>query len=638
MNNILYDSQTIGKKYVEIVLENAQKVNLKDSIAIAEESLIKSVDKDIEKFNQKAIHEYLESIGVTSNQEFENYINLMKKTEKKYRTYFNVSDINDIHPNFKKKRNCYKQLEDYINSKEYETKVCAIYGIRRTGKTVLMEQAVEALSDEQKQKALFITCERKTNFHDIIYFVEDAIKDGYKYFFIDEITYAEDFQYIGSILSDVFVSKNNARIVITGTDSLGLSLVSRDIMYDRLKFIPTTYTSFAEYSELTGINNLDDYIKFGSTLQTNSFSTHDKMEEYIETSIVENIINSIKKTEGVRTYPPTLTELYNNQDLENSIQRIINKYSQTITIDALKKQFKVAPFSTAIKTLQKTPSHNFIYSEINSSYVNETIKKILNVDNLKTSPITNEHIKDLSKFLERLGVISTIPVLQSYTDSIYTSDLKIINHPGMYHANIKYTLETIRDDKSWFNQVSIEDKNVLLEKTYSIAMGIILENIIINDVYQLLSNGRKVDKVDIFGENTGRWYVSKLTFDDSQTEQYHEADLIIFDKEKKETYLFEIKHSNKAIKEQSIHLENKVFSQYVEKHFGKIKKTAVLYNGETDCSLKVPRISAAKFLKELTTQFNTKDFDMNKFIDSLLSNSPQPKLTKKRNDDYGYGR
>ena len=70
-----------------------------------------------------------------------------------------------------------------------------------------MEQAVEALSDEKKQKALFITCERKTNFHDIIYFVEDAIKDGYKYFFIDEITYAEDFQYIGSILSDVFVSK-----------------------------------------------------------------------------------------------------------------------------------------------------------------------------------------------------------------------------------------------------------------------------------------------------------------------------------------------------------------------------------------------------------------------------------------------
>ena len=419
-----------------------------DSILIADEKLIKSNDKDIEKFNQKAIHEYLESIGVTSNQEFENYINLMKKTEKKYRTYFNVSDINDIHPNFKKKRNCYKQLEDYINSKEYETKVCAIYGIRRTGKTVLMEQAVEALSDEQKQKALFITCERKTNFHDIIYFVEDAIKDGYKYFFIDEITYAEDFQYIGSILSDVFVSKNNARIVITGTDSLGLSLVSRDIMYDRLKFIPTTYTSFAEYSELTGINNLDDYIKFGSTLQTNSFSTHDKMEEYIETSIVKNIINSIKKTEGVRTYPPTLTELYNNQDLENSIQRIINKYSQTITIDALKKQFKVAPFSAAI----------------NSSYVNETIKKILNVDNLKTSPITNDHIKDLSKFLERLGVISTIPVLQSYTDSIYTSDLKIINHPGMYHANIKYTLETIRDDKSWFNQVSIEDKNVLLDE------------------------------------------------------------------------------------------------------------------------------------------------------------------------------
>ena len=38
-------------------------------------------------------------------------------------------------------------------------------------------------------------------------------------------------------------------------------------------------------------------------------------------------------------------------------------------------------------------------------------------------------------------------------------------------------------------------------------------------------------------------------------------------------------------------------------------------------------------------EFNTKDFDMNKFIDSLLSDSlcPNPKPSKKRDNDIGYG-
>lgn len=86
------------------------------------------------------------------------------------------------------------------------------------------------------------------------------LEKGDKYFFIDEITSAKNFQNIGQVLSDVFVKMDDAKIVVTGKDSLGLSLVHRGMMYDRIKFIPTTYTSFSEYSTLTGVNNIDDYI------------------------------------------------------------------------------------------------------------------------------------------------------------------------------------------------------------------------------------------------------------------------------------------------------------------------------------------------------------------------------------------
>ena len=46
-----------------------------------------------------------------------------------------------------------------------------------------------------------------------------------------------------------------------------------------------------------------------------------------------------------------------------------------------------------------------------------------------------------------------------------------------------------------------------------------------------------------------------------------------------------------------------------------------------------------KYHEELNKQFNIKDFDMNKFIDSLLSDSlcPNPKPSKKRDNDIGCG-
>mgnify|MGYP003303547314 CR=1 FL=1 len=150
MNNILYDSQTIGEKYIEIVLENAQKVNLKDSIAIAEESLIKSVDKNIEKLNRKALQNYLLANGMFDNKKFA----MMVITGQQLKTQFNAKRVEGLNVQYTKKRKAYVEVEEYVKSNKRDTKICAIYGIRRTGKSTLMEQVAQNLSDEQKKQEL----------------------------------------------------------------------------------------------------------------------------------------------------------------------------------------------------------------------------------------------------------------------------------------------------------------------------------------------------------------------------------------------------------------------------------------------------------------------------------------------------
>ena len=56
-----------------------------------------------------------------------------------------------------KKRFCFDQLKDYI-SKPNTRKVMSIYGLRRTGKTVLMLQLLNEIGDSEK--TCFIRCEK----------------------------------------------------------------------------------------------------------------------------------------------------------------------------------------------------------------------------------------------------------------------------------------------------------------------------------------------------------------------------------------------------------------------------------------------------------------------------------------------
>ena len=46
------------------------------------------------------------------------------------------------------KRDCFEQLQKYINGSGYD-RVCLLYGLRRTGKTTLLRQALLEMSEEQ---------------------------------------------------------------------------------------------------------------------------------------------------------------------------------------------------------------------------------------------------------------------------------------------------------------------------------------------------------------------------------------------------------------------------------------------------------------------------------------------------------
>ena len=266
-----------------------------------------------------------------------------------YEKNINIIMGNQIATSYVRKRDCYNQLKGFMQH-EYPGKICALYGLRRTGKTVMMYQYISELSDKDKEKTVYILCLRECDMLELRQAMEDLYDKGVRNFFLDEITEVTDFQKYGNTFSDYFAAKG-AKIVIAGTDSLGIMLAQSDILYDRIQMIHTSYIPFAEFSKLIENDSVDEYIEYGGTLTKSQYKTFQASEEYQNTAIVGNILHSLEKSEDARRYGAAITELYEQNELKSVLNKMINKFSYYTTVKAVNKCFKSAPLYYTIHNI-----------------------------------------------------------------------------------------------------------------------------------------------------------------------------------------------------------------------------------------------------------------------------------------------
>ena len=98
---------------------------------------------------------------------------------------------------------------------------------------------------------------------------------------------------------------------------------------------------------------------------------------------------------------------------------------------------------------------------------------------------------------------------------------------------------------------------------------------------------------------------------------HHEAEMIQLDKQKGESYLFEEKYSNQIVIDQTKHLRNTDFLEYIDENFGKVKSRLVLYTGASSKQNDVLYLNAATYLKRL----------------SIVSNTPRPEIKQLLNEN-----
>ena len=447
------------------------------------------------------------------------------------------------------KRDCFELLNQFI-TKDIDGKIAILYGLRRTGKTTMLFQMINDLPSEQ---TAYIKIKTTDNMSMLTRDLDRLFDCGYKYIFIDEVTLMDDFIGTAALLSDIFATMG-MKIVVSGTDSLGFAMANRDELYDRNVMIHTSFISFSEYSRLLGIKSIDTYIEYGGTLKIEnmgfddpdfafddvSFRDDESTRKYIDTAISRNIQHTLKN-DRFGEYFNQLRELYDNGELTNVINRIIENISHKFLLSVVQEKFN---------------SHDF---GSDKDTIIERLKAIIDVkENSELSvTITQEHIDKVKKYLFMLDLL--VDCTERY-ESRGQAGYTLFAQPGMRFAIAKALVYSLMQDE-YFAARSESDKAHIAEKILEDVKGRMMEDIILLETIKASSRNEEV---------------FKFKFDDGG-----EYDMVIFDKQTLTCRLYEVKHSDKIIDQQSKYLRDETKLALISHRFGEIKGRHVIYRGKT---------------------------------------------------------
>ncbi len=467
-----------------------------------------------------------------------------------------------------KKRDCYRTLKRFVES-DYDGRICILYGLRRTGKTTLLFQMMGELSAEQ---TAYIKIQTTDNMSKLTKDLHRLFKIGYKYIFIDEITLMEDFINTSAVLSDVF-GMMGMKIIVSGTDSLGFAMATRDELYDRSVMIHTSFIPFREYVRLLDIRSIDRYIEYGGTLKIEnmsfddpdsafdevSFRDDESTRKYIDTAISRNIQHTLKY-DRYGEYFNQLRELYDKGELTNVINRIVESMNHRFLLRVVQEKFKSHDLGSAKELLLHDfpAEHATVLYDIDEKKVVERLKAIIEVKEKSETAIeiTQDHVEKIKKYLLMLDLI--VDCAERY-ESGKRAEHTVFAQPGMRYCIAKALVYSLMQDE-YFRSVSERDKEYIVTKISDDVKGRMLEDIVLLETYKSASRNEEV---------------FKFKFDNGG-----EYDMVIYDKKNHSCRLYEIKHSTEIAERQTRCLKDTERCRIAEARFGTITGKYVLYRGE----------------------------------------------------------
>ncbi|MCD8307550.1 MAG: AAA family ATPase [Clostridia bacterium] len=453
-----------------------------------------------------------------------------------------------------KKRECCRKLKDFLYG-DADGKVLFLCGLRRTGKSTMMRQAIADMDEENLAKCAFMQATPKDGLHDLDADLRELERGGYKYVFIDEISSMPDFKEACSLIADSY-AVCGMKLVLSGSSSLAFIICHDEVMYDRCLILDTTYIPYKDCAEVLGVKDLDQYMMHGGTMDLGHeseegfvFADDASVGRYVDASIQKNIQDAMR-FKGGRS--GAYADADSAESAAGPVSSVVAQESRVFLKEILETEYKTGDLS----------------------YIPDNLLEILGAA-LHCDDVEMEHRREIEGHLARINYLRVTDT--EFADPAHRTEYRVITTmPGIRYTQVRDMVETfIQDDM--FASISATKRKNAQDKIMNEVSRHMMDDIIF--IQTLIANPDK--KVCRFGFDSG------------------EYDLVIVDEKELTCKIFVIKHSEKTTQKQTRYLVDEDKLKETEKRFGKITQKSVIYRGKSGYIGDIRYINAEDYLMSL---------------------------------------
>lgn len=469
------------------------------------------------------------------------------------------------------KRECFGSLHDYIYG-ENNDRILILYGLRRTGKTTLVRQAIGEMPAEMRAKTAFIQLNSRLTLADVNHDLKLLETLGFRYVFIDEVTLLGDFIEGAALFSDVFAA-GGMKVVLSGTDSLGFVFSEDEQLFDRCQLLHTTFIPYREFERVLKVKGIDNFIEYGGTM-SRLFANKKSADDYVDSAIARNIQHSLKcyQHEG---HFRSLQQLYDAGELTSAINRIVEDVNHRFTMEVLTQKFKSNDLRISASNLRRDRFRpTDILDRVDIGAITKQLKKLLLIRDKEEQSvyISDAHRTEIREYLDLLDL---------------TCDIDVVN---MSNLNERKVRTVFSQPGLRYTQAAALIQSLLLDETFrntAIAERMAIEERILDEI-----RGRMMEEIVLLETKLARpeMQVFQLQF------AVGEFDMVVFDPVHACCEIYEIKHSDKIAAEQCRHLLNPRKCAETEFRYGRILSKNVIYRGPSTSRQGINYVNVEEYL------------------------------------------
>ena len=482
LEHIIHPNNKIIYAY-KLAIGGQEKVFSSDEyIRLVEDEEVEILDKAVK------VYKILEDSSYLGNKYRKDNIPIINLTGEELR----VNVEGELH-GIKGSRDIYEELYSKVVDKT-DSKVILLHGLRRTGKTVMLNQLVEDIVKggiaTYEQINLITIYESTISRRDVYELLESITSaNNVKYVIIDEFTMVNGLVDSSQYIHDRFCT-HGVKFIITGTNSFAIRLLNERSLATRSKLTNVPPLTMKEYSTLVGPINAMEYIKVGGIF-SDAFKFEKDTKSYLHTAIAKNISESL--VNGSRDYCKLTGDDFSSRKItiEAVVNRVLYNSMKELGVKSINELFKTN-YSAGVR--------------LGRDFEIKLIERLEHDLKVNSEEIVSEDLyKGIKDVLIKMDIIRQ--VYNDYSEPGVRARVaySLTRYPGLVYAF--YNIISGREFITSELKVTDKEARDMDRKYREVLEGHILEGLIISDIITT-SNGEtrtfninNTEEIDIIHRN-----------------------------------------------------------------------------------------------------------------------------------------